>query len=60
MTKHEFFAKYANLPLEKRNVVIDFDRDLTLHDIYIFLNNDEEKELLEIAEQGFKRLEKTK
>lgn len=69
MKIHEFFSKYANTPLSKRFVPLNFNEGgmQTLHDIYEELNSLEksiqptvirEEELLRRAEKGFENLEK--
>jgi hypothetical protein len=62
MKVHEFYGKYANVPLDKRFVVLDFNKlgTMNLHDIYQRINLYEEtmrpmrikeKELLEAVEK---------
>lgn len=36
MQTHEFFDKYANTPMDKRFVILDFNKTgtMTLHDVY--------------------------
>jgi predicted transcriptional regulator len=68
MEVEEFFAKYANVPLEKRFVILSRINEpyTTLQTIWVALSELEEKmrpmrierdKLLESAEQGFKLLE---
>lgn len=67
MKEHEFFKKFANLPLGKRMVVLNKIgcSDLTMYEIYKQLHeiNDvmrpwilKQESLLSVAEEGFKNL----
>lgn len=62
MKTHQFFQRFANLPIEKRNVVLNRIKygELTLSGVYYQMKQlqdklrpllIEEKELLEIAEE---------
>jgi len=65
MKLHEFYQKYANVPLAKRLIPINFIEfgTLTLHDIYNHLNklekqkrslDTEQQEYIDIAEIAMK------
>ena len=45
MKTHEFFGKYANVPLAKRGKVLDFNNLglMTLHDVYVRIKELEDK-----------------
>ena len=62
MKSHQFFHQYANLPIEKRNIALNFTKygGLTMNGVFFQMEKlqdklrpllIEEKELLEIAEE---------